>query len=96
MAAQPKARGGGDRKSEACHRVFEKPSDPSGNVPLAAAGIDKNLAKRGALALPNRALPLRRAGFPPPRQGLAPRDGRQVSGGLSALGSLPRGVCKNI
>jgi hypothetical protein len=46
MEAQPKATGGGDKRSEEYHRVIEKPSDPSGNVPLDDAGIDKNLAHR--------------------------------------------------
>lgn len=41
MAEQPKAKGGGDQKSD--HRVFEKPGDP---ITLARAGIDKNLAHR--------------------------------------------------
>jgi hypothetical protein len=41
MAEQPKNKGGGDQVSE--HRVIEKPSGPAS---LAAAGIDKNLAKR--------------------------------------------------
>jgi hypothetical protein len=48
MAAQPKATGGGDKKSEAYHRGLVNPSDPNGNIPLDDAGIDKNLAKRAA------------------------------------------------
>jgi hypothetical protein len=50
MAEQPKAMGGGDRKSNEYHRASEKPSDPSGNVTLAQAGIGKNLAHRARTA----------------------------------------------
>ncbi len=45
IEVQPKAMGGGDRKSEEYHRGTENPGDPSGNITLADAGIDKNLAK---------------------------------------------------
>jgi hypothetical protein len=44
MAEQPKARPGGDRKSEEYHWGSKNPDDP---VPtLASQGIDKNLAHR--------------------------------------------------
>jgi hypothetical protein len=46
MAAEPKAKGGGDRKSDEYHRVTEKPGDPSANVTLDEAGLDKNLTHR--------------------------------------------------
>jgi hypothetical protein len=43
MAEQPKAQGGGDRKSEEYHRGTWNPSGPE--VPtLSSQGIDKNLA----------------------------------------------------
>jgi hypothetical protein len=45
MAEQPKAKGGGDRKSEEYHRGLADPSDTE-PVTLGQAGIDKNLAKR--------------------------------------------------